>query len=377
MAEKVLYLEGLRGLAAFTVFLGHFFPLYIRIPALLTFAYIGRNFSICVFFVLSGFVLTYSFFRTGRHETLVSGAVRRYIRLLVPILFVLVLVYVLIYPGPEDLFDIHAFTMMISQAFWGVFLQGQSAYLPNVEDYTGVLWTITIEFIGSFLVFSFAALFGQLRNRGVFYLAAMALFLNTYFFAFILGMILADGYTNKFFTRFRFSTPWILLPIGVIVAASAAYPVALFGQLLNHGMAELAAIFTTTGPFAATTLFQIGGNVPVEDFFHIIGAAALLFLILNYERMQSVLSTTVPVFLGKISFSLYLIHMVVILTFSVFMMSIFFNNPADPANGTIVLVFTIPILFLLSYLMYRYIDKPGTVLAKKIYARYFFRENNS
>lgn len=377
MAEKLLYLEGLRGLAAFTVFLGHFFPLYIRIPALLTFAYIGRNFSICIFFVLSGFVLTYAFFRTGRHETLVSGAVRRYIRLLVPILFVLVLVYVLIYPGLKDLLDIRAFTMMISQAFWGVFLQCQSAYLPDVEDYTGVLWTITIEFIGSFIVFSFAALFGQLRNRWVFYLAALALFLNTYFLAFIFGMILADGYTNKFFTRFRFRTAWILLPIGAFAAASAAYPVSVFGETINYGLAGLAATFTTTGPFAATTLFQVGGNIPTEDFIHIIGATALLFLLLNCVGLRSVLSTIVPVFLGKISFSLYLIHMVVILTFSVFVMSNFFDNPADPANGMIVLLFTIPILFLLSYLMYLYIDKPGTVLAKKIYTRYFSRENTS
>jgi len=371
MAGRVEYLEGLRGIAAFTVFLGHFFPLYIRIALIMSFAYILRDFSVCIFFVLSGYVLTFAFFSTVNQEILVSGAVRRYIRLLVPILFLLVVTYVLVYPGLGNLFDLPALNAMISQGLWGVFLQGQSAYLPNVKDYTGALWTITIEFIGSFIVFSFAALFGQLRNRWVFYLVALFLFLNTYYLAFILGMILADLSTNKSGLITRIKNPLILIVAFGIVAILGIYPLDLTGTEISSGISSLTTVVTTTGPFVDTLLFQYGGNISVENFIHIVAAFLLLMLLLNSDWLKAVLSHQIPVFLGKISFSLYLIHMIVIFKFSTFIMTALFDGPVTVINGTITLIVTIPVLLGVSYLMYKYVDQPGIILAKKIYEHYF------
>jgi|GEM_PF-5549256 len=92
-------------------------------------------------------------------------------RLLVSISFLLAIVYLFIYPGLLDLGNFSAFRMMIYQAFWGVFFQGQTIFGPFNTSYTGVLWTMTVEFIGSFIVFAFASLFGKLRNRWLFCLA--------------------------------------------------------------------------------------------------------------------------------------------------------------------------------------------------------------
>jgi len=377
MAGRVEYLEGLRGITAFTVFLGHFFPLYIRIALLMSFAYILRDFSVCIFFVLSGYVLTFTFFSTANQEILVSGAVRRYFRLLIPILFLLVVTYVLIFPGLGNLFDLPALYAMISQGLWGVFLQGQSAYLPNVRDYTGALWTITIEFIGSFIVFSFAALFGQLRNRWVFYLVALFLFLNTYYLAFILGMILADMSANKSGQIIRIKNPWILIAAFASVAILGIYPLDLTGLGISSGISALTKVVTTTGPFVDTLLFQCGGNISVENFIHILAAFLLLMLLLNSDWLKAMLSHRIPVFLGKISFSLYLIHMIIIFTFSTYVMTALFNGPVNVINGTIILFLTIPVLLGVSYLMYRYVDQPGIILAKKIYDRFFNKRSSA
>jgi len=377
MTGRVECLEGLRGIAAFTVFLGHFFPLYIRVALLMSFAYILRDFSVCIFFVLSGYVLTFAFFSTTNQEMLVSSAVRRYIRLLIPILFLLVVTYVLVYPGPGNLFDLSALPAMISQGLWGVFLQGQSAYVPNVQNYTGVLWTITIEFIGSFIVFSFAALFGQLRNRWVFYLVALFLFLNMYYLAFVLGMILADLSANKSRFAFGIKNPWILAAAVVIVAILGIYPLDLTGTEMYSGISVLTTVVTTTGPFADTILFPYGGNISVENFIHIIAAFVLLLVLLNSEGLKSALSYNIPVFLGKISFSLYLIHMVVIFTFSSYVMAALFEGPVNVINGTIILFLTIPVLLGVSYLMYRYVDQPGIILAKKMYDRFFNKRSSA
>ncbi|WP_321505891.1 acyltransferase family protein [uncultured Methanoregula sp.] len=79
MAEKIAYLDGLRGLAAFAVFAGHFAPGFIIcssyfVSILVAIFFFGRLFVVSIFFVLSGYVPTYAFFKTGNHEILVESS---------------------------------------------------------------------------------------------------------------------------------------------------------------------------------------------------------------------------------------------------------------------------------------------------------------
>jgi peptidoglycan/LPS O-acetylase OafA/YrhL len=103
MAEKITYLDGLRGIAAVNVMIMHFFV--VLAPAMIygnqTPSNLGNielifsstplgligagNFSICIFFVLSGFILTQKYFKTADKNLIISGALRRYIRLLIPV----------------------------------------------------------------------------------------------------------------------------------------------------------------------------------------------------------------------------------------------------------------------------------------------------
>src|SRR5208337_102181 len=364
MTERIGYLEGLRGLAAFTVFLGHFIPFFIIVSPLMDFAFTGREFSVCIFFVLSGYVLTLPFFNNKKHETLVSSAVRRYIRLLIPILFFLFIIYFYVYPGTRDILDLKGFGDMISLAFWGVFVQGQITYFPAASQYTSVLWTITIEFIGSFIVFSFASLFGKLRNRWVFYIVALILFLNTYYLAFILGMILADGYNTELSRVLKIENPYILALIFLIALILGAFPESFETIGMYSAMVVLTTVITTTGPFAGTILFQPGSGISLSYFIHILGAFFLLFALINMEWLKKALSSSVPVFFGKISFSLYLIHILVIFAFSALVRYILFNNEVNFVSGIGTLTITLPVLFGASLLMYKYVDIPGIAFSK-------------
>jgi peptidoglycan/LPS O-acetylase OafA/YrhL len=102
MEGKISFLDGLRGIAAVNVMLMHFF--IVLTPALIysdqvpshfgnfetifsssPLGLIGAgNFSACIFFVLSGYVLTQKYFSIGDKNLIVSGILRRYIRLLIP-----------------------------------------------------------------------------------------------------------------------------------------------------------------------------------------------------------------------------------------------------------------------------------------------------
>ena len=122
MGTKIYSLEGLRGLAAFSVIISHLF--YAFYPYLHTgegavnvqgfedvlfhspasFFYKG-NFAVAIFYVISGMVLSRSYFRDFSVERLRVSASKRYIRLGVPVFATVMLSYLLIrldlYPARE------------------------------------------------------------------------------------------------------------------------------------------------------------------------------------------------------------------------------------------------------------------------------------
>ena len=378
MAEKIEYFEGLRGIAAFSVYVGHFCPLFIvSISFLVTLVsalfFFGRTFCVCIFFVLSGYVLTNAFFRTKENEFLVSGAVRRYIRLLIPVSFLLLIIFLFVYPGLKGSWNpteiVNAFSLM----FWGVFVEGQYTIAPaSFGSYTAVLWTMTIEFIGSFIVFSFAALFGKLQNRWFFYIVSFVMFLHTFYLAFILGMSLADLNSNVSSGNFlKIQNRFVVILIFVLGLFIGSYPaIPVFGPAYTGTVGITDFIFYISqdlDPFGSLTT----GSLSSLGFIYILGAGLIMVALINSRVLQRLLSGRVPVFLGKISFSLYLIHMLIINTFSYFVLDKIFGYNLTFVSGVCVFLLTTTVLFCTSYLMYLWIDRPGTAFSKWVYIRFF------
>lgn len=110
---KLPYIEGLRGIAALMVVLGHLSLAFY--PAILSGSFsqihthyaieflvmssplnliINGNLAICIFFILSSFVLSYKFFESPCYELILSAAIRRYFRLAIPVFFSILLAYI-------------------------------------------------------------------------------------------------------------------------------------------------------------------------------------------------------------------------------------------------------------------------------------------
>ncbi|HII02388.1 TPA: acyltransferase, partial [Methanosarcinaceae archaeon] len=101
--------------------------------------------------------------------------------------------------------------------------------------------------------------------------------------------------------------------------------------------------------------------------YHIVGAGMLMYVLLNIQGLQKIFSSPVPVFLGKISYSLYLVHFPVISSFTCALFLILY--PVLP-YGEAFLISCLSSLFLiipLSYLFYKYIDAAGVKLSKSFY----------
>lgn len=383
MPGKISYLDGLRGIAAVNVMVMHFFvalaPAMVygseqpshfgNLDHLFSTTPLGLigagNFSVCIFFVLSGYVLTHKFFKTGDNSIIISSAVRRYIRLFVPVFAAVMLSYLIASAG---LYHYYIETMAVSS---GSNYRGYWAFTPDILDavkqaawsaffvggtihYNPVLWTMTIEFYGSMLVFTMALLFGSLRNRWTFYLASAVLFINSYYLAFVIGMVFADIFNSKTQSRipiFKTGNKALLSVLLISGLFLGSYPISSLtdGSLyafLNNGFLETPKVT-----------------------YHIIGAGIVMYVLLNSQSLQNIFSSRVPVFLGKISYSLYLVHFLVISSFTCALFLYLYPKLSYGAAFFVSCSLSLLIIIPLSYLFYKHIDMAGVRFSKIFYNR--------
>jgi peptidoglycan/LPS O-acetylase OafA/YrhL len=232
----------------------------------------------------------------------------------------------------------------IKQAVWSSFFVGGTIH------YNPVLWTMTIEFYGSMLVFTMALLFGSLRNRWTFYLAAALVFINFYYLAFVIGMVFADLFNGKK-PMFKTDNKIILFIILIFGLFLGSYPISPLTEGSLYG-------FLDNGFFGAPKVT-----------YHIIGAGMIMYVLLNSRDLQNIFSSPVPLFLGKISYSLYLVHFLVISSFTC---ALFLSLYPVFSYGSAVLISVLLSLLLiipLSYLFYKHVDMAGVKLSKEFYSR--------
>jgi peptidoglycan/LPS O-acetylase OafA/YrhL len=375
--------ELLRGLAALVVFVHHF--LLIFYPALFTthaehshtsanteaaLAYTplsflwNGNFAVSVFFVLSGYVLSLGYF--AHHDTLSPSrkALQRYPRLVLPAAASVFIAWLLlrsnafanistaqIYTHNDfwftNLWNIHPdFGAAAKEAFL------QSAFYGGTLEYNPVLWTINMEFIGSMLVFALLALAGPLRFRFIIYAVLCLLLYKSQLAAFITGVAIADYRHGKYFRA---------LPRAAAVALIAA---ALYAGSF-HWMK-----FLKPGEWGV--LNYVTGTTAQNIYTS--GAAVLLLCAVNTTAPRAAIITRCGMWLGKISFGLYLLHLLLIGSFS----CRFFQWLPDMnyhARSAITFCCTLAIALPLSHLFWMFIDKPAIRLSR-YKSGWFFRQKN-
>ena len=379
--RKLAHLDGLRGLAAVVVVFHHFacaflpaavfggavaahFSLERTIYNTPLQLMVAGNFAVCIFFVLSGYVLSHKFFITKDSAHARSGAAKRYFRLMPPILASILISYAIFRLGAPH----HLQAAAISgSSLWlahlwpqavglkEALLQGTYSILVGRADTTifnNVLWTMKIEFFGSFLVFGFLALFGTARNRWVAYLAAVLLFWNGYYLAFIIGMALCDLAANR--PKVRQLSLFTLIASGLTGLLLGAAPI-IGSTRTIYSQLEV--------PF-----------LPAADLFilpHVIGAGLVLMTVLYSRRLKLGLSTRPMRYLGKISFSMYLVHVLIIGSLSSALLTWVAPHHSYFNALLITILISIPMILVASHFFTRFVDGPSVRLANKLSSKWF------
>jgi peptidoglycan/LPS O-acetylase OafA/YrhL len=225
-----------------------------------------------------------------------------------------------------------SFFYALREGGFGAFFTGDNSLNP-------VLWTIGVEFYGSFLVFGLLAVFGRSYFRWFGYGAAAILLYDSYYLAFPIGIAIAAA------PRAIVARPRLAVGLALVALALGSYP--YYGA--DQG-------FWRWLPTPGTAL-------PIV-FYHILGAALLLQAVI-WSGLRGVFERSVFRFLGRISYSLYLIHFAILAALPTWL-----ALRLSPALGylpaiLVAFVLTMPVTLIAAYGFARAIDEPATRLADR------------
>lgn len=317
-AGKNNALEGLRGLAALMVVLSHcvftFYPylqncnpefikqhwetIAVHFPRTL---YNG-GFAVCIFFAMSGYVLSKSYF-SGNGKSLEIAAVKRYIRLVIPVAASILVCYAMMKMGLLKI-ETNELPGFITQAYQGEPVLANAlvdgvwkSLIEGNQTYNYVLWTIRIEFLGSMLLFAYLALFGRSNFGWVYTIPVVYIILridhaNAAFYA----LFFAGAYLNKAGEKFR--------------------------NPVTHTSAMVIGLFLGGArPCTSAYNFIIGIEQNIGAMYYAptaLGALLVVWVAVADNSVSRFFSFKPFVWLGAKSFSLYLLHTVVLSSVGVF-----------------------------------------------------------
>jgi peptidoglycan/LPS O-acetylase OafA/YrhL len=355
--RKLNFLEGLRGLASLQVVWMHmvlcFWPTALYRTALFRVANDG-GLAVCIFFLLSGTVLRFAF--EPIPHLIAENLGRRAVRLGLPLLAACALAYCLRLCGHD------AMHLMAARSPWiasqdqpltgaGSLLDGTvwtilgyrnttllgpiAAYLPWVESSIDCpIWSLHVEFWGSVMMLAVVAASA---------LGARWRWLVILGFALLCGVnplvLFLAGYLVAPFARRDGSWPALgisLIGLGMAVSAFHFVPgLAGLAHLMNHVAVLRTAAFFDRPSLAAAMLIYLG--------------------VLLSGVARRVLSFAAFVWLGRMSFSIYLLHLPVLLSLGLVVAAT--AGPAAACVATIIATGMLAVVF------ERWVDRPATRLS--------------
>lgn len=356
--QRIKYLDGLRGVAALVVVIYHcismestFFALPKQVQSFFSIFFNGKD-AVNLFFVLSGLVLAYMYTDATNEEVLQdypNYLKKRAIRIL-PMYWINYFFLMVIGAIPA---------MMKGVYFRDLWYNHQSIFKEILlvrGDHTFYLpgWSLEIEIVVSAMI-PFLLLLARHNTKLFKIVAVLALVfsytLNGYLFTFMLGIYIA----------YHLSTiqSWDWTKTNWYAYRFALLPVLLFFFSARH-IDSLISLKEVSLPLAE--YFGI-----TWDFFSAIVAAILIIWIIKSSFLQSLLNAPFFQWLGKISYSLYLIHWFVLFTvYRDWLLPFVADNfPYAVQSVVPTLICTLTISLLLASWLHFRIEKPLTKWLQK------------
>ncbi len=369
--NKLLYLEGIRGVAALMVFLCHlartFQPnlgeelfFYLKdhtqsnLISHLLHAFLNMlldgPIAVYIFWFMTGYVISFKLFIGAGKEYLKNAFSKRYFRLLIPCLGTVFLAYFLLKTGCMHNIEV-AKLLGTKEASWMIdfynfepnFLNALKTGLWNTffnfsweDTYNVSLWTMQPELYGSLFCFFLFGIFGTMPKRYFAYaiIIVLTFFIDSNLVGFLLGFLLCDiDYSDNKLKNIN-------------------------RQLENHFFSKW-----YYASFLFCLLIILAGS-DVWNLSNILLSSLLVFTVMRSDFLKTIFQSRPLVWLGKISFSLYLLHVPLICSLGCFLyLSLDYSHAAKALFSSGI---TLVVVLLLSVVYTKYVDNFSLKFSTKI-----------
>lgn len=372
MNARNFEIDGIRGWAALSVLLFHFyyetFGIIFPIFREKAFSFIlDGHLMVLIFFVLSGDALSSSFFKSSQTTTTVRIALARYFRLTFLISISCGISYLLMLFGLQD--NLEAASLVHRENWLGTFLifdpsfssvvkyMLYGVYFEHARDtsYNPFLWTMSVELLGSLLIFINIFVSSTLSSRSqITILIVEFCFLwvfGSYLSLFVIGMALGWLRQTGFFASIQAFKYNFAFTIFFIVLTFYIYP------FHERGFYRVASVITL--------------DLVPKNSFEFLYAGFLVFLIYCSVNLVKFFSNNISRFIGRISFPLYVLQfniLVSITSAGILQMNAIglLNNPIVLIVPTLSVLLTVISAYMVELIELRYLKALNWILITKV-----------
>lgn len=359
--NRIEYLDSIRGIAAMMVVIYHFigwkWPDYTSYHVA-SMIFNGAD-AVSFFFVLSGFVLSYKYLHDDRSMQTLNYLYKRVLRLYPA--YIVTVIFNYLYWNRALLLDFQVATVLQdmfidnSQKLWQELVMvklNHKFYIPG--------WTLAVEMVFSLLM-PILIWIARKNIKLIWLLIPFTLVvgghhLSMFTMHFALGILLA--YYYPYIKKYNYrNSKWF----------NWRYVIATVVFIL-FSIRHIRRIF----PFGDD--YDRVAKMIHLDMFHYtgIGSALILLWIINQPKIQKKLTSKAFLFIGKISYSIYLCHWLAVVfamnNWDTFMT--YFNNYY--IGFTCILLFVIAITLFAASIMYYLVEEPFIKLSRKY--KLFYRD---
>jgi len=375
---RLLYLDGLRGIAVVIVYLNHFaaafFPAIIFGQKVLLHASWEKafyntplgiitdgNYAVYLFIAISVFVMLRKTYGV-KLKLRIMPLVGRYLRLMLPILASTLLAYILLRISSGEFLTAaglsHSSWLAVQwplmPSIWKALQQGLFGSIwIGAKTYNSNLWMFEYIWYGSLVAFGIGPLLRWPKIRVVFYIAGLILTFTNLFSAFFVGALLC--HFQEQLRSISKKLPGIkgLALIFLIIGIALGSVPSIIGDMPGYYGSLLKAI----------TVFPFFINIS-----HFVAASLTLLAIFMSPQIQNLLSRRLLVSMGRMGFSIYLLHVLLITSLASWLLVHMTSLPYLSAICWVFIItsFAVGVVSILFYLM---IERPTERFSRWVASR--------
>lgn len=373
--NKIKSVEGIRGVAATIVIFSHF--CYIFFPFVhresngansilydLPFGFIySGTFAVYVFFVLSGYIL--SLISKSYNTNLFVLSIKRYLRLGIPVFVSVLIAYVFFILFTVDKSNVSSWISNYGNFDYSLIGAINSGTIGSLfagdSRYNFVLWTMQIEFFGSILIY-ISYIQKKINYRNIMILM----------FILVISLYLVQIINSK-----------LMLGLLSILVGSILYEK---GKKLRIELSiilfvvalYLAGFHNNSLSYSIVSSFLGSYTYEICNFFV---AIIIVYTILFSKILSDLFSAKLCVFLGKVSFSTYLLHLPILSVFSIYCFNLLYinNSLSYLLIAIITFILSMGMIFSIALYYYKFVDLFSLKASKKvsiILDTYFTKKGN-